>query len=174
MQQRKVAVTFLLLLFHGDDDDDDRQQRSRGYTIQLGCHERTARAERESALQGSGLVRTVGPCAQRRVALMPRAIATARDALSNDRRESTARFAGLRGLLSLQALALATEPRAKREARSIFVIPVSSPVATSEQSENVTIAVGARAIACYEGCGLCNNWYRFKIHAASICACALY
>ena len=48
-----------------------------------GCYER-------AALQGSGLVRTVGPCAQRRVALMPRAIATARDALSNDRRESAA------------------------------------------------------------------------------------
>ena len=51
----------------------------------LGCYER-------AALQGSGLVRTVGPCAQRRVALMPRAIATARDALSNDRRKSAARF----------------------------------------------------------------------------------
>ena len=50
-----------------------------------GCYER-------AALQGSRLVRTVGPCAQRRVALMPRAIATARDALSNDRRESAARF----------------------------------------------------------------------------------
>ena len=61
-----------------------------------GCYERAARAERKSALQGSGLVRTVGPCAQRRVApaLMPRAIATARDAFcrSNDRRESAARF----------------------------------------------------------------------------------
>ena len=45
-----------------------------------GYYERAARAERKSALQGSGLVRTVGPCAQRRVALMPRAIATARDA----------------------------------------------------------------------------------------------
>ena len=50
-----------------------------------GCYER-------AALQGSGLVRTVGPCAQRRVALMPRAIATARDALSNDRRESAVRW----------------------------------------------------------------------------------
>ena len=64
-----------------------------------GCYERVARAERKSALQGSGLVRTVGPCAQRRV---PRAIATARDTLSNNRRES------------------ATEPRAKREARSVL------------------------------------------------------
>ena len=57
-----------------------------------GCYERTARAERKSALQGSGLVRTVGPCAQRRVALMPRAIATARDALLNKWRESAVRF----------------------------------------------------------------------------------
>ena len=39
-----------------------------------GCYERTAGVERKSALQGSGLVRTVGPCAQSRV---PRAIATA-------------------------------------------------------------------------------------------------
>ena len=73
-------------------------------------------AMRKSALQGSGLVRTVGPCAQRRVALMPRAIATARDALSNDRRESAARFERP----AKQALALATEPRAKREARSVL------------------------------------------------------
>ena len=54
-----------------------------------GCYERAALAERKSALQGSGLVRTIGPCAQRRVALMPLAIATAtaRDAFcrSNDR-----------------------------------------------------------------------------------------
>ena len=74
-----------------------------------GCYERTARAERKSALQGSGLVRTVGACAQRRVGLMPWAIATARDALSNDRRESTVRFEKP----AKQALALATEPRAK-------------------------------------------------------------
>ena len=73
-----------------------------------GCYER-------AALQGSGLVRTVGPCAQRRVALMPRAIATARDALSNDWRESAARFERP----AKQALALATEPRAKRGARSV-------------------------------------------------------
>ena len=52
-----------------------------------GCYERAARAERKSALQGSGLVRTIGLCAQRRVALMPRAIATARDALLNDQRK---------------------------------------------------------------------------------------
>ena len=59
-----------------------------------GCYERAARAERKSALQGSGLVKTVGPCAQRRVALMTRAIATVRDAFSrsNDRCESTAHF----------------------------------------------------------------------------------
>ena len=59
-----------------------------------GCYERAARAERKSTLHGSGLVRTLEPCAQRRVVLMPRAIATARDAFcqSNDRRESAARF----------------------------------------------------------------------------------
>ena len=81
---------------------------------------------------------------------MPRAIhvATARDALTNDRRESTTRFEKP----AKQVLALATEPRAKREARSVLVIPVSSPVATFEQSENV-------AIACYEGCGLCNRFH---------------
>ena len=76
-----------------------------------GCYECAARAERKSVLQGSGLVRTVGPCAQRKV---PRAIATARDALSNDRRESAARFERP----AKQVLALATEPRVKREARS--------------------------------------------------------
>ena len=81
-----------------------------------GCYERTVRAKRKSALQGSGLVRTVGLCAQRRVALMPQAIATARDALSNDRRERAARFEGP----AKQALALATEPRTKREARSVL------------------------------------------------------
>ena len=81
-----------------------------------GCYERAARAERKSTLQGSGLVRTVRPCAQRRVALMPRAIATARDALLNDRHESAARFEKP----AKQALALATEPRAKQEARSVL------------------------------------------------------
>ena len=74
-----------------------------------GCYER-------AALQGSGLVGTVGPCAQRRVALIPRAIATARDALSNDRHKSAAHFE--RPAIK-QALALATKPRAKREARSV-------------------------------------------------------
>ena len=73
-----------------------------------GCYER-------AALQGSGLVRTVGPCAQRRVALIPRAIATARDALLNDRRESAVRFEKP----AKQALALATKPRVKREVRSV-------------------------------------------------------
>ena len=57
-----------------------------------GCYERAAWAESKSALQGSGLVRTVGPCAQRRVALMPQAIATARDALLNDRLEGVTLF----------------------------------------------------------------------------------
>ena len=69
--------------------------------------------EREFALQGSGLVRTVGPCAQRRVA---RALAAASDALSNDWRKSTTCFERPAEL----ALVLATEPRAKREARSIL------------------------------------------------------
>ena len=39
-----------------------------------GCYEHVARVERKSALQGLGLVKTVGPHAQRRVALLPRAI----------------------------------------------------------------------------------------------------
>ena len=73
------------------------------------CYERVSRAERKSTLQGSGLVRTVGPCAQRRVALMPRAIAIARDALSNDRCESAACFERP----AKQVLALATKPQAK-------------------------------------------------------------
>ena len=73
-----------------------------------GCYEHAAWAERKSTLQGSGycMVRTVGPCAQRRVALMPRAITTAKDALSNNRRESAAHFERP----AKQALALATEP----------------------------------------------------------------
>ena len=71
-----------------------------------GCYERAAWVERNSVLQGSGLVRTVGLCAQRRVALMPRAIATARDALSNDWHESATRFERP----AKQVLALATEP----------------------------------------------------------------
>ena len=71
------------------------------------CYERAARAERKSTLKGSELVRTVRPYAQRRVALMPRAIATARDALLNNWRKSTVCFKR-RGLF--------------------FVIPISSPV----------------------------------------------
>ena len=47
---------------------------------------------------------------------MPRAIATARDALSNDWRESAARFERT----AKQVLVLATKPRAKREARSVL------------------------------------------------------
>ena len=74
-----------------------------------GCYECAARAERKSALQGSGLVRTVGPCARRRVALMPRAIDTARDALSNDWCESAEHFKKP----AKQALDLAIEPRVK-------------------------------------------------------------
>ena len=107
-----------------------------------GCYECTAWAERKSALQGSGLVRTLGADAQRRVASMPRATATARDALSNHRRESDMRFERP----AKQALVIATEPRAGL----FFVIPVSSLVATFEQSENVAIAylVGARATTC--------------------------
>ena len=81
-----------------------------------GYYERAAWAERKSTLQGSELVRTVGPCAQRRVALLPWAIAIATDALSNDRRESATRFERP----AKQALALATKPRAKREARSVL------------------------------------------------------
>ena len=39
-----------------------------------GYYKCAAWTERKSTLQGSGLVRTVGPCAQSRVALMPQAI----------------------------------------------------------------------------------------------------
>ena len=44
------------------------------------CYECVAGAETKSALQVSGLVRTVGPCIQGRVALLPRAIELAREA----------------------------------------------------------------------------------------------
>ena len=77
-----------------------------------GCYEHAVRTERKYALQGSGLVKTVGPCAQRRVALMPRAMATARDAFCRARVS--------RGRLAKQALVLTTEPRAKREAGSVL------------------------------------------------------
>ena len=80
--------------------------------IIFGCYERVVRAERTSALQGSGLVRTVGPCAQRRVALMPRTIATTRDALWNDQQE-----------VSEQVLAIATGPRVKQRRGLFSVIP---------------------------------------------------
>ena len=47
---------------------------------------------------------------------LPRAIATARDAWPDDRCESAVRFKRP----AKQALMLATEPRAKREARSVL------------------------------------------------------
>ena len=80
-----------------------------------GCYERVARVERKSALQGSGLVRTVRPCAQRRVGLlMPWAIEThCRTIGAKAPRIS-------RGLLAKQALVLATEPLASLEARSVL------------------------------------------------------
>ena len=80
-----------------------------------GCYEHTARVERKPALQGSELVKTVGLWAQRRVALTPWAIATASDAMLKEWHESPTRFERP----AKQALALATEPRAKQEARSV-------------------------------------------------------
>ena len=74
-----------------------------------GCYERATRVERKSALQGSGLVRTIGLCAQRRVALMPRAIATARDAYFVDRTIGAKAPRVSSGRPAKQALALATE-----------------------------------------------------------------
>ena len=47
---------------------------------------------------------------------MPRAIATAGDAMSNDGRKSALRFEKP----AKQALALATEPQVKRQARSVY------------------------------------------------------
>ena len=85
---------------------------------------------------------------------MPRTIATARDALSNDRRESAARFERL----AMQALALATEPRAKREARSVH---------TS----------GSNFRAERERCHCTLSWSCLLAKGcatASICACARY
>ena len=70
------------------------------------CYERVAQAERK--------FRIVGPYAQRRVTLMPKAIELARDALLNDWRESAACFE------RPAEQALATEPRAKRKARSVL------------------------------------------------------
>ena len=85
---------------------------------------------------------------------MSRAIATGRDALSKDWRESATRFEGL--LSRRWRLPLSLEQSERRGL--FFVIPISSPVATFEQSENVAIVrlVGA---ACYEGCGLCNRFH---------------
>ena len=80
-----------------------------------GCYKCAARAERKSTLQGLGFIRTVALCSQR-VALMPQAIARARDTLSYDWSESAAHFKRP----AEQTLALATKPRAKREARSVL------------------------------------------------------
>jgi hypothetical protein len=75
----------------------------------------------------------------------------------------------------------ATEPRAKREVRSVlcYIMPVNSQVDSMfEQSETVTINYTLLSgefewllLACSEGCGLRNN--RFKVCFAFICACVL-
>ena len=70
------------------------------------CYECTAWAERKFVLQGSGLVRTLRLCAQRRVTLMLQAIAIPREALSNNRHKSIVHFERP----AEQALALATKP----------------------------------------------------------------
>ena len=75
----------------------------------------------KSALLGSGLVRAVGPCAQSRV---PRAIATARNALSNDRHENAARFERP----AKQALALATELASSEARGEVFSLSYLSVV----------------------------------------------
>ena len=75
------------------------------------CYERAVRAERKSTLQDSGLVRTVGPCM-----CTKKSTSGHRDALSNDWHESAVRFERTTG----QALAIATKPRVKKEARTIF------------------------------------------------------
>ena len=85
-----------------------------------GCHELAARAERKSALQRLGQARIGQNC---------RAVCTKKSGLNasghsysethcltNDLRESAARFERT----AKQALALATEPRAKREERSVL------------------------------------------------------
>ena len=69
-----------------------------------GCYECMAQAERKSTLQGSGLIRTVGPCAQGRAALIN--ASGHRDALSNNRCESATYFKRP----AKQGLALAIEP----------------------------------------------------------------
>ena len=95
--------------------------------------------------EGLGLVRTVGPCAQRIVAVMPFAIATVSDALSNNWHEITERF-----------------ERPAKQARSVLFHTISSLIAMFKQSENIAIAhfVGARAAACYESCG------RYKVQSS--------
>ena len=80
------------------------------FSIAPNCYERVARAERTSALQGSGLGSTVGPCAQRRVALMPRVIATAIETHCGT--IGAKALCILRDLLS-RSCVLATKPRAK-------------------------------------------------------------
>ena len=69
----------------------------------------------------------------------------------------------------------ATEPRAKREARSILChsLMVDS---TFEQSENIAITrpVRAAVLAGSEGCGLGHNSIGSKFGATFICACTLY
>ena len=90
------------------------------------------RGWREAALQGSGLVRTVGPCAKKKVGLNA---SGHRDALLNDWHESAARFerpAKAGAGASHQALS---------EARRglFFVLPVCSSVAMFEQSRASTL-----------------------------------
>ena len=78
-----------------------------------------------------------------------------RDALSNDRRESAAHFKRP----AKQALALAIEPRAKREARSVLCHTCQeSNSNVRAERERRHCRSQARAIACYEGCGLCNRF----------------
>ena len=124
----------------------------------------------KSALQGSGLVRAVGPCAQRRVALMPRAI-------EMHCRMINAKAPHIsRALLSRRWRYPPSLDRSERRGL-FFVIPVSSSVATFEQSENVAIA-GASAVACYEGCGLCNRFNlrmrKVLFAQAGYCVCMNY
>ena len=75
-----------------------------------------------------------------------------RDALLNDRRENAAHFERP----AKQVLALATEPRAKREARSFLYHTRQWSGSNVEQSENVAIA---HVHSCYAGCGLCNRFH---------------
>ena len=87
---------------------------------------------RRSALQGSRLVRTVRPYAQR-MALIPQAIEL------KTRMHCRTIGAKCHTFQRLTEQVLATEPRAKQEARSIFIIlSVNSQVVIFEQSENIT------------------------------------